>query len=256
MKGKPGPKSGRWFALPALLIVLLALGQPALARIQPDAADNVPPAGLLQSTVRMTIETWEVAADESGYVLNAGVGHATVLEGRYLLTHNHFDPPLDNPGLTRLTLFDETGQLLLQTTSFEVVESCEGTQLVDMSPKEGQPTLAMLGRRSAAVAGPLESPPVAGDTVQQVVWDGQQTSLRATTVESLEIVEGIPRLVLPQAIVPGASGGGVFFHGRHIANNWTTRDYLDANDLIFDQDSTAAVNPIAPAGTPSLLTCG
>ena len=49
---------------------------------------------ILQSTVRVRIETWVVKSGESGYEFGYSMGHATLKDGRYLVTHNHFNVPL------------------------------------------------------------------------------------------------------------------------------------------------------------------
>jgi hypothetical protein len=49
---------------------------------------------ILSTTLRIEIETWIIYVEGQGYTTLSSNGHGTVMDGRYLLTHNHFVLPL------------------------------------------------------------------------------------------------------------------------------------------------------------------
>jgi hypothetical protein len=74
---------------------------------------------ILKATVRFYIETWVVNAGDAGYDIDYSSGHGTVKDGRYLVTHNHFNVPLSirprdgEPELyTTLILANSRGEIL------------------------------------------------------------------------------------------------------------------------------------------------
>ncbi len=59
-----------------------------------------------------------------------------------------------------------------------------------------------------------------GLEVAQVDWNGVQAHIDWVTIDEIRLEEGIPTLVLANFVSRGASGGGVFWNGTHIANTW------------------------------------
>jgi hypothetical protein len=51
----------------------------------------------------------------------------------------------------------------------------------------------------------------------------------------------------PHGVLGGASGGGIFWNGYHIANNWTLVEMIGADGTILRQMTTAALNSEAVA---------
>jgi len=47
-------------------------------------------ARILDTTVRIRIDSWAVREGETGYDIHTSLGHGTVMADRYLVTHNHF----------------------------------------------------------------------------------------------------------------------------------------------------------------------
>lgn len=47
-------------------------------------------ARILDTTVRIRLDSWAVREGETGYDIHTSLGHATVMADRYLVTHNHF----------------------------------------------------------------------------------------------------------------------------------------------------------------------
>jgi hypothetical protein len=248
----------------ALLILgaLLPLA-PALARstAKPAACKEPQPGNarfcreleqqILSSTVRFTLKAWVTKPDGAGYQADYSTGHGTVLDGRYLVTHNHIHIPLSDEdadgraayGL-RIFLYDSSGQLRFQGSfnDFKTVVAVGETQVL-MHKDEG--FFEALGFRSARF-GAWGSPPFeSGMEVAQVDWDGAVTRVDWVEVKDVVLEGGTPQLVLADGVRPGASGGGIFLQGVHLANNFQYQAKIDESDRVFDEVTIAALNPQA-----------
>lgn len=62
-----------------------------------------------------------------------------------------------------------------------------------------------------------------GMEVAQLNWDGQNTHVDWVRVSRIDLDNGTPVVRLENYVAPGASGGGVFYAGHHIGNNWFRR---------------------------------
>ena len=78
--------------------------------------------------------------------------------------------------------------------------------------------------------------------VAQVDWDGNESRVEWTTIEEIITEDGVPRLLLNNGVTRGSSGGGVFWNGKHIANNWKTIEHLDSGGNIVYLTSVAPLN--------------
>ena len=113
------------------------------------------------------------------------LSHATVIGGRYLLTHNHFGLPLSQlllfnrnaaGGFTGVSVLRVDGTALLDQApldSFVVVEERGETLLLDFGEVAGQGIFDTLGIPSASVARGGALPLRAGMEVAPVDWDGE-----------------------------------------------------------------------------------
>ena len=78
---------------------------------------------------------------------------------------------------------------------------------------------------SATVGGVSSTGVQLGDRVAVIDWDGVNagsTHVVWANVTAVTYHEGIPSLQVDVNVHFGSSGGGVFFNGVHIANNWQT----------------------------------
>lgn len=220
---------------------------------------------ILKSTVRIRIQTWVVRPGESGYEFDSSTGHATLKAGRYLVTHNHLSVPLSiRPRAGEpeayggeVILFNSEGERRFRgpLSDFEVV--WEDPETLVIAHKENG-FFEKLGFDSAAFKEWSSLPLTVGMEVAQVDWDGTATRVDWTTVEEINLEERVPWLVLIDDITVGASGGGVFWQGTHIANNWLrlrTQDIEDS-DTFADAATKVALNSAKVVGkfdqTPSL----
>lgn len=187
-------------------------------------------AAILAATVRLAIHgRIEV---ENGYdirQISGTVSHATVVSGRYLITHNHFGLPLSqvllynqhaNGGLSGASVYRLDGTLVLDhgpISAFRVVFEEGETVILDFGPdffgRAGIPSIPVASGKAAGLT--------AGREVGIVDLDSQgHTCLVWTDVEAVYPAGDLTLMRTTHGIHVGASGGGVFLDGRHIGNNW------------------------------------
>lgn len=209
---------------------------------------------ILATTVRIQLQGWSVAKNESGYEIDSKVSHATVRDGRYLVTHNHFSFPLSNQpqneeaeAYIQVILSKSTGEILFKgpLSDFEIV--WEDPETLVFACKDDD-LLEQLGIESAEFRDWSSVPLAVGMEVAQVDWDGNTTRVDWTTVQEVNVEDGVPRLVLADAVTLGASGGGIFWHGIHIANNWLLVQHYGESGALTDMFTKAALNSAPVTG--------
>ena len=202
----------------------------------------------LRTTVRIVLQSWIVNADESGYEIDRAAGHATVMAGRYLVTHNHFNPSFNIPvrdgseaAYVVIFIYDSQGELLHEgnMSDFELVS--EASETLVFAHKRAD-FFTTLGFASAEFRSWPDMSLTAGNEVAQVNWDGERAYIEWTTIKEVIIHQGTPRLVLANVVQPGASGGGIFWQGVHIANNWRIEEAVAADGLVIAGVTTVALN--------------
>lgn len=205
-------------------------------------------AQILASTVQILIESWTVAENELGYIYDSAISHATVMDNSKLLTHNHFSFPL--PILNReegseayvsLKLLDTEGKQLFQAPVSDFELAYEDQETLVFAYKD-ESRFESLGLMQAEFYDWTSVPLQAGMEVAQIDWDGSATRVDWTTILEVKLDEGIPFLVLEDGVKLGASGGGIFWEGKHIANVWQLRRVLDSSDNVIDTETTVALN--------------
>jgi hypothetical protein len=209
---------------------------------------------ILAATVRIELQGWTVADDESGYDIDYTVGHATIKEGRYLITHNHFRIPLSirlqegtSEVYTMVTLSDSSGQTLFKgpISDFEIAWEDPETLVFAYKDEELFQDANIV---SAEVSDWSSIPLKVGMEVAQVDWDGATTRVDWTTVQEVDVEDGVPRLVLADGVTLGASGGGIFWQGIHIANNWLSVQYYGNSGTLTDTTTKVALNSTPVSG--------
>ncbi len=205
---------------------------------------------ILNATVRIVLESWVVKPGEAGYDIDYSMGHGTVMAGRYLITHNHFSLPVnqldaagDSDSYIIVYLYDGWGQPLYKGpfSDFELVWADEEI-LVFAHRDDG--FFEKLGIASAEVQTWDSVPLVAGMTVAQIDWDGARTRVDWVTVQEVIVADGTPRLVLADGARPGASGGGIFWNGVHVANNWHVVETIGAAGEVVGAVTSGALNSV------------
>jgi len=208
-------------------------------------------ANILNTTVRFQINSWIVKPDESGYLIDRSIGHGTVKDGRYLVTHNHFGEPFsENPEINRETIygqieiFDTNGTKVgqLPVNDVSIVLQDEETLVLDFQEVDGAGFFETMGFSSAGYMDWHTLPLATNAEVAQVDWDGKLTRVDWTTIQEINTGRPVAELVMFDELQVGASGGGVFFGTFHIGNNWTTVEELDPKGAVVGRYSTAALN--------------
>lgn len=202
---------------------------------------------ILNATVRIKLEYGSggkpIPSDQTtSYEITQVTSHATLVNKRYLVTHNHFpiSPRLmkeNAAGLElRLSLYTLNNDLILRgasTRNFDVFVEFPETLVLDFR-ESGEVLFKAFGVQSVSM-GTIEHVPLSpGMEVAQVNWDGVTTWVEWVRVEEVIEEQGITLIVLNQGVQKGGSGGGVFWHGLHIGNNWKTcevRAVLDSQPI-------------------------
>jgi hypothetical protein len=204
---------------------------------------------VLASTVRLAIRVYAFRQDGGlGEQVESSIGHATVKDGRYLVTHNHYGVSLSDelPGTTtRLSAFKANGEVIVldaPLTAFQVALEDPQTLVLDFGEYGGQGLFGMLGMGSAAFRHQQEVTLQAGMEVAQLDWDGRSAHVDWVMIEELLVKDGTPSLRLTNFVTGGSSGGPVFWNGYHIANNWSHAAVLNGDNVVTDQYSFAALN--------------
>ena len=205
---------------------------------------------MLASTVRLAWQRWRVKDNSSGNtLLNVTKGYGTIKEGRYLVTHNHTGMPLattkDGTFVT-LSVFTTGGDPLLLHTRLPkiiITELSSETLLLDFGPFGGRGLFAADGRPSAKFMSWDTAPLEPGLEVAQIGHDGSTVRVDWVTIDKVILQGDTPRVELANFVWPGASGGGVFWNGYHIANTWSQVTVCDSSSgAVVDQHSVAALN--------------
>ncbi|MGB3717121.1 MAG: hypothetical protein WA996_22095 [Candidatus Promineifilaceae bacterium] len=246
-----------------ILLVLLAAVLSILFRSQTSPIPTVPTLAdstihdalatqILSATVRFQINYWAGNSDESGYIVETAIGHGTVKEGRYLVTHNHFSAPFfkihdfNTIGIyAQVQIYSASGTKLteLPEERVNIILQDEGTLVLDFGELDNLGLFDALGLTSAEFLDWHDLPVEQHIEVAQIDWDGSEARVDWTTVRAVNAGDGVTRLVIDDPLMPGASGGGVFWNGYHLANNWTTTTERDKKTgVIVGRYSSAALN--------------
>ncbi len=219
---------------------------PANAQICAELAGQI-----LSTTVRIELHRWQEAEGKRGEHIDGGIGHATVKDGRYLVTHNHFSIPLDSiEGVAgeqvRISVYKANGEIILdsvQPSAFTIVGQDSETIILDFGAYTGEGLFAMLGIPSAEYQDWQTLSLMPGQEVAQINWNNEVAHVEWVNVKSVTINDGTPHVELDNGVLKGASGGGIFLNGIHIGNNWTSTTLQSAQDSsILDTFSAAALN--------------
>lgn len=183
---------------------------------------------------------------------SGGIGHGTVLGGRYVLTHNHYPvsaAALANGGegeVTAISVLKVNGDIILlkaPLTYFTVVDDIPEALTLDFQEYGGIGFFDSLGVPSAESTTLDQLSLQPGVEVAQVDWNGATAHVDWVRVTAVHTNGDTSYLELENFIGQGASGGGVFYNGVHIANNVsrsTTR--VAETGQTLRQYSVAALN--------------
>ncbi|MCP4359147.1 MAG: hypothetical protein GY796_14120 [Chloroflexi bacterium] len=189
---------------------------------------------ILKTTVRIALHGWiEIDSRDRVERIYGTISHATVIDGQYLLTHNHFGIPLSqldvysqhaNSSFTGVSVYRLDGTAVLDHAPLDVfvIASETGeTTLLDFGAVAGEGFFTHADIGSAQIADNDTNQLHPGAEVAQIDWDGQDhTQVVWTQIKTIYRDSGLPRMEVNHFIELGASGGGVFLNGKLIGNNW------------------------------------
>jgi hypothetical protein len=199
---------------------------------------------ILKTTVRISIETWVVKANESGnevepgYEIEFSERHTTIKDDRYLVTHNHFSMPLsirpregEPEAYGIVTLFNSNGEQVFKglLSNFELVWDDPETLVIAHKENGFFEKLAFI---SAEFKDWSSVTWAVGMEVAQVDWDGATTRVDWATIQEVKVEDEVPWLVLSDDVTIGASGGGIFWQDIHVANNWLLMRQIDESGAL------------------------
>jgi hypothetical protein len=190
-----------------------------------------------------------------------GIGHATVVGGRYLITHNHY--PVSGEALSRggdglvtaVSVFKANGDIILLKAPpvyFTVVAMASEALVLDFQAYSGVGFFESLGVPSADTRTWDTMGVQPGGEVAQIDWNGSTAHVTWARVTAVYNEGGAPYVELDTFVEQGASGGGVFYNGYHIANNWSRNtDHQADTGAVLRQYSLAALNTVSLAVSAS-----
>jgi hypothetical protein len=172
----------------------------------------------------------------SGYRIVSGMGHATIKDGRYLVTHNHYEQTLtamllqgDPENLITVNVFDANGEMIFQlpgqALSVSVLD--HETVIFDLGEKDGSGFFDAHGLPSAKFVAQPSVSLEPGMQVAQIDWDGNSSHVDWVSIATATTKSGTPIVQVSNCVMKGASGGGVYWQGQHIGNNWSRSPKCD-----------------------------
>lgn len=218
---------------------------------------------ILAATVLIKFHGTIEIEDGNGYEeIQGTISHATVIDGRYLVTHNHFGVSLSQlsqieqycgGGFSGVSIYKVDGQPVLDNAAinvFTVLFEDGETTVLDFGLVDGQGFFAHAGMASADVAAGNNAKLRPGMEVAQLDWDAYgRTAVVWTRIDEFGLHKGQQAAKVDHYITVGASGGGLFLDGVHVGNNWA-RVMLISPDSgeVVDQFSWVASNAPAMQG--------
>jgi hypothetical protein len=208
------------------------------------------------ATVLITMELPKMNENlEKSILIGYGIGSLVEYEGEILLvTHNHWHEVMTDASIVKL--YNSENRQIKAILGMEwrnlIVYADAGT-LVLRPPQELIDELTPIKVEAAPQV-------VEGDTVEVVYREGpsrETAAIKQAVVEEIMIYKDEPvyklRSLDGQVIQPGDSGGGIWYEGSLIGNNWTvtaksyepveSTDNSAEENLAFTDISYAAVLP-------------
>lgn len=199
----------------------------------------------------------------------SGIGHGTIYSGRYLITHNHY--PVSGEALSRggdglvsaVSVYKANGDIILlkaPLSYFSVVLIAPEALVLDFREYGGVGFFDSVGVPSAESGLLTDLNLQPGSEVAQIDWDMTTARVIWTRVTAVHATDATPFLELDSFVEQGASGGGVFYNGVHIANNWSRNAAKLPTGEVIRQYSVAALNSgsivAVSGGTPEVALAG
>lgn len=225
----------------------------SVAAAGPSCADPTPKmtSGCRAQTEQILASTVRLELHGPG----GGIGHGTIFGGRYLFTHNHY--PVSGEALSRggdglvsaVSVLKANGDVILlkaPLSYYNVILIGPESLVLDFREYGGVGFFDSVGVPSAEIASLHNLTIQPGNEVAQIDWDMTIARVTWARVTAVHVEGDTPYVELDSFVEQGASGGGVFYNGIHIANNWSRNiDRQAETGEVLRRYSLAALN-IAP----------
>ncbi len=198
---------------------------------------------ILDTTVRIVFHgSIEIDDGYDTIQINGTISHGTVIDGRFLLTHNHFGISLSQiqiynrhayKSFTGVSVYRLDGTAVVENAPldiFTVADENGESVLLDFGTVAGEDIFTQSGVQSAKVAPSINGRLRPYTEIGLIDWDGK-TNTRVVWVQIKAIYQenGQTFVQADHFIELGASGGGVFLSDQHIGNNWARMTETDLN---------------------------
>jgi hypothetical protein len=177
------------------------------------------------------------------------------MAGRYLVTHNHYKFSLtetatdDKEGYIAISLRRADGTLILDHESldvFTIVHADAQTLVFEFLTPQGGSLFSALGLPSANFIDWQAVNLQPGAELAQIDWDGEHAHVDWVQIDALQLDDSVPQLQVNNFARFSCSGGGIFWNGQHIGNNWARNiEENSATDEITRRYSIIALNSSA-----------
>lgn len=188
----------------------LALAQNMTATVNKGGATYTPSPALIKIEHYWDCQKGNVVTRMQGDSLGTAVGP------NIILTHNHFARPLGALPNEGMTFTDTDGKTIeVPVANLVLVPIDQGTLLIYLP--------ADVALNSAPTGDPSTVEQLAGgDWLMVNYWDDAANRFAQQNFQIIQIEQGVATVADPQRrINPGDSGGGVYFDGKVIGNNWS-----------------------------------
>ena len=184
---------------------------------------------ILATTIRIEMSGWHLVGGQRLELSNGGKSHATIVGGRYLVTHNHFSysltetAPKDEEGYTGISLRRMDDTLILDNaplSAFSIIREDAQTLVLEFVDQNGNGLFEKLGLPSAKTINLVSVPWQTLKELAHIDWNGERAHVDWVQVDKVIVSGTEPHLEVASYALKGASGGGAFWNGFHVGNVW------------------------------------
>ena len=193
---------------------------------------------ILSTTVRIQMQGVIMIGGQQLPMTRCCKSHATVLNGRYLVTHNHFgydlteEAPADGEGYTGLILRSANGKMLLESvplSALVIVYEDNETLVLDLLDEKGNSLIESLELPTPQIIDWKAVNWKVGLELAHIDWNGEKAHVDWVLVEEVITNGATPHIQVNNFAKDGASGGGLYWNGIHVGNNWAINWEKDPN---------------------------
>ena len=197
-------------AVVSLVVSGLVLAQNMTATVNNRGATNTASSALIKIERNWDCQKGNVVTRMQGDSLGTAIGP------NIILTHNHFAGALGALPNEVMTFTDTAGKTAtFPVANLVLVPIDKGTLLIYLP--------ADVALNSAPAGDPSSVEQLtSGDWLTVDYWDDAANRFAQQNFQIIQIEQGVATVADPQRrINPGDSGGGVYFDGKVIGNNWS-----------------------------------